>query len=111
MSIASDKRVVMTLDAGGTGFRFSAMRSGMAITETVTRPSCSDSLSPCLTSIVAGFTLGKERCPEAPGAISFGFPGPADHRRGIIPDPSLGANPGIRLSLHLVLRPPITTHD
>ena len=94
MSISPDKRVVMTLDAGGTSFRFSAMRSGVAITETVTLPSCGDSLSRCLSNIVAGFTLVKEWCSEAPVAISFAFPGPADYRRGIIGD--LGNLPGFR---------------
>ena len=33
----SDNRVVMTLDAGGTNFRFSAMRGGVAVTETMLR--------------------------------------------------------------------------
>jgi hexokinase len=29
----------MTLDAGGTNLRFSAMRGGLAVTETITMPS------------------------------------------------------------------------
>jgi glucokinase len=94
MSINSDKRIVMTLDAGGTSFRFSAMRSGVAITDTITLPSDGENLSRCLSNIATGFTRVKDRCPETPVAISFAFPGPADYPRGIIGD--LGNLSGFR---------------
>ena len=86
MDIHSDTRVVMTLDAGGTNFRFSAVCGGKAVTETVSMPSRGDDLAHCLADIVAGFERVKALCPSAPGAISFAFPGPADYPNGIIGD-------------------------
>ncbi len=94
MDLRSDKRIVMTLDAGGTNFRFSAIRGGEPVTETVTTPSNGDNLDQCLTNIVEGFSRIRELCPEMPAAISFAFPGPADYPRGIIGD--LGNLPGFR---------------
>src|SRR5260221_6975044 len=90
----TDQRIVMTLDAGGTNFRFSAMRAGKAVTETVAMPSNGDNLERCLANIVEGFTRVKNGCPDAPVAISFAFPGPADYPNGIIGD--LGNLPGFR---------------
>jgi len=87
-----DPRVVMTLDAGGTSFRFSAMRGNQFVTPTVTMPSNADNLDRCLTNIIEGFTAIKQKCPAAPVAISFAFPGPADYPNGIIGDlPNLPA--------------------
>ncbi len=94
MDLANDKRIVMTLDAGGTTFRFSAIRGGGPVTETIAVPSNGDNLDQCLTNIVDGFTRVRELCPEMPAAISFAFPGPADYPRGIIGD--LGNLPGFR---------------
>jgi len=89
-----ESRIVMTLDAGGTSFRFSAMRAGKAVTSTVTLPSNGDDLKKCLANIVEGFTQIKKQCPKPPVAISFAFPGPADYPAGIIGDlPNL---PGFR---------------
>ena len=94
MDLKNDKRIVMTLDAGGTNFRFSAMRGGAPATDTVAMPSNGDNLDQCLTNIVEGFTRIREMCPALPSAISFAFPGPADYPRGIIGDlPNL---PGFR---------------
>jgi glucokinase len=81
-----DLRTVMTLDAGGTNFRFSAMRGGKPIVETVMMPSCPNNLKDCLMRLVEGFRRVKKTCPEPPAAISFAFPGPADYPRGIIGD-------------------------
>jgi len=81
-----DKRVVLTLDAGGTSFRFSAMQAGRPVTGTITLPSDGDKLKKCLGNIVAGFAEVKQRCPRPPAAISFAFPGPADYPLGIIGD-------------------------
>ncbi|HTY63743.1 MAG TPA: ROK family protein [Acidobacteriota bacterium] len=94
MNLKSDHRIVMTLDAGGTNFRFSAMRAGEPVTDTVSMPSNGDNLDQCLTNIVEGFTKVRELCPELPSAISFAFPGPADYPKGIIGD--LGNLPGFR---------------
>ena len=94
MNTKSDKRIVMTLDAGGTNFRFSAMRGNKPVTKTVTTPSNGDNLDLCLANIVQGFTLIRSQCPAPPSAISFAFPGPADYPNGIIGD--LGNLPGFR---------------
>ena len=94
MNLAADSRIVMTLDAGGTNFRFSAMRGGKPVTETVGLPSNGSDLPQCLANLIEGFSRVKALCPDAPSAISFAFPGPADYPRGIIGD--LGNLPGFR---------------
>jgi glucokinase len=94
MDMKSDRRIVLTLDAGGTNFRFSAIRGGEPATETISMPSNGDDLDQCLTNIVEGFTRIRDLCPELPAAISFAFPGPADYPKGIIGD--LGNLPGFR---------------
>ena len=94
MDLASESRIVMTLDAGGTNLRFSAMRGGKPVTETVSLPSNGADLTKCLANIIDGFTQVKALCPEPPSAISFAFPGPADYPNGIIGD--LGNLPGFR---------------
>ena len=87
-----DSRIVMTLDAGGTSFRFSAMRANKPVTATVTTPSNGDDLKKCLANLVDGFAQIKKQCPRPPVAISFAFPGPADYPAGIIGDlPNLPA--------------------
>lgn len=82
----NDTRIVMTLDAGGTTFRFSAMDSKGQITPTITVPTRGNDLNCCLFQVVEGFTRVKKLCPERPTAISFAFPGPADYPNGIIGD-------------------------
>ena len=84
----------MTLDAGGTNFRFSAICGNRPVTETVSMQSNGDNLDRCLANIVEGFTRIKKQCPVMPVAISFAFPGPADYPGGIIGD--LGNLPGFR---------------
>jgi glucokinase len=87
-----DPRVVMTLDAGGTSFRFSALRGIKSVTPTTVLPSNADNLDRCLGNIIEGFTTTQQKCPEKPVAISFAFPGPADYPHGIIGDlPNLPA--------------------
>lgn len=88
----SDQRVVMTLDAGGTSFRFSAMQGSKPVTPTVTMPSNADNLERCLGTLIDGFTRTRQICPSPPIAVSFAFPGPADYPKGIIGDlPNLPA--------------------
>lgn len=92
MDTARDSRVVMTLDAGGTNFVFSAIRGNKEIVEPITLPSGAHDLKLCFDTIVDGFTRVMRQCPESPVAISFAFPGPADYPAGIIGDlPNLPA--------------------
>jgi len=84
--VSADRRTVMTLDAGGMNFRFSAMRGGRPVVESVLMPSCPNDLNDCLLRLVEGFRRIKEACSGPPDAISFAFPGPADYPLGIIGD-------------------------
>ncbi|MGI6243395.1 MAG: ROK family protein [Prevotella sp.] len=79
-----DERVVMTLDAGGTNFVFSAIRGGIQVTPPYHLPAVTDDLEGCLHQLVEGFRYVKSHCPAAPSAISFAFPGPADYVHGVI---------------------------
>jgi len=94
MNPINDSRIVMTLDAGGTNFCFSAVCGNATIAGPVVLSSDGDDLDKCLGNIVEGFTQIRDRCPELPAAISFAFPGPADYPNGIIGD--LGNLPGFR---------------
>lgn len=80
----NDKRIVITLDAGGTNFVFGAMQANEFIVEPYSVPSNSTELAPCLQSMVDGFEYIISQLPEEPVAISFAFPGPADYPNGII---------------------------
>jgi glucokinase len=94
MQLNSDSRIVMTLDAGGTNLRFSAMRAGELLFDPIAMPTEANNLDRCLANIVEGFTQARSRCPAAPVAISFAFPGPVDYPAGIVGD--LGNLPGFR---------------
>jgi glucokinase len=92
MNYNSDERIVMTLDAGGTNFRFSAIQGGEQIVEEIRIDSNAHNLDICLNNIIEGFTKVKKSLPKDPVAISFAFPGPADYPNGIIGDlPNLPA--------------------
>ena len=92
MDYRSDKRIVMTLDAGGTNFVFTAFRGNEQILDEITLASHADNLDRCLSTAVQGFEAVKKKLPAPPAAISFAFPGPADYPQGIIGDlPNLPA--------------------
>lgn len=74
----------MTLDAGGTNFVFSAIQDSHEVVTPVTLPSNAHNLDQCLKRIIDGFQLVKSKLTQAPSAISFAFPGPADYENGII---------------------------
>lgn len=80
----SDKRIVMTLDAGGTNFVFSAIQGNKHIVSPICMSSESDNLDNCLNNILEGFRLVKKQLLLQPVAISFAFPGPADYKNGVI---------------------------
>ena len=83
---STDSRIVLTLDGGGTNFRFTATQGNRPIVETVALPSCGYNLERSLANIIEGFSRVQEQCPQPPVAISFAFPGPADYPNGIIGD-------------------------
>ncbi len=80
----TDQRIVVTLDAGGTNFVFSAMRGYDFIVDPITYPSNAHDLDLCLSTMVKGFAEVIEKLDEKPVALSFAFPGPADYKAGII---------------------------
>lgn len=82
----TDKRTVLTLDAGGTNFVFSAIRGNWEIVSPICLPAYPNELDKCLHSLLSGFTEVKNKLDEQPVAISFAFPGPADYENGIIGD-------------------------
>lgn len=86
MNLKEDKRIVMTLDAGGTNFVFSAIQAGEEIIEPITLPAASNQLEELLKRIIEGFKEVKIKLKEEPVAISFAFPGPAEYGQGIIGD-------------------------
>lgn len=87
-----NKPIVLTLDAGGTNFVFSAISNGIEIIDPIKLPSNSHDLEICLNTILSGFERVKRQLKHLPIAISFAFPGPADYPRGIIGDlPNLPA--------------------
>lgn len=88
----NDKRIVMTLDAGGTNLVFTAIQTNEPVVEEIRIPTDSQNLDNCLKNIIDGFSQVKAKLTEEPVAISFAFPGPADYPNGIIGDlPNLPA--------------------
>ena len=81
---ATDDRVVLTLDAGGTNFVFCAMAGNAPVTESLILPACADDLDASLRNLVEGFERTRADSPRAPVALSFAFPGPADYAMGIV---------------------------
>ena len=63
-----DSRIVLTLDAGGTKFAFSAMAAGDQIVEATETPSHADNLDLCLRTIVTGFAHVMSQLLEKPSA-------------------------------------------
>lgn len=86
MNISDDKHVVLTLDAGGTNFVFSAYQGGREIIAPITRASNANDLEKCINTIYSGFESVNAQLSHKADAISFAFPGPADYEKGIIGD-------------------------
>ena len=86
MNYEKDNRVVLTLDAGGTNFVFSAIQGNEEIVDPVTLPSNADDLQKSLQTIIDGFDAVNKRLKEPAVAVSFAFPGPADYPNGVIGD-------------------------
>ena len=78
--------IIFILDAGGTGFKFSAVKDYKEIIDPFTIPSAAETLEEVLQKLIYGFHECEARCGFQPRAISFCFPGPADYPNGIIGD-------------------------
>lgn len=58
----NDHRIVMTLDAGGTNFVFSAIRGCREIVAPVRLDAVNDDIARCLDALVAGFEAIEKNC-------------------------------------------------
>ena len=70
----TDKRTVITLDAGGTNFVFGAIRGNQDVIKPISLPSNSHDLGQCLETLERGFREVINALDEKPVAISFAFP-------------------------------------
>jgi len=86
MTYKTDPRIVMTLDAGGTNFVFSAVQAEKEIVEPIILSAKGETLDSILETIIDGFQQVESKVGAKPVAISFAFPGPADYENGIIAD-------------------------
>lgn len=86
MLLSNDNHLILTLDAGGTNFVFSAYQGGREIADPITLPSNAHDLDRCIGTIISGFEKVSAELPRPADAISFAFPGPADYALGIIGD-------------------------
>ncbi len=84
MNMSKEERGVLTLDAGGTNFVFSAIRNYKEIVEPVTLQPHPDDLGKCLDTIIRGFEDTLKKMDNKPVAISFAFPGPSNYEMGIL---------------------------
>ena len=100
MDLFSDKRTVLTLDAGGTNFVYSAIKEGKEVVKPVNKPSYGVDLDKCIASMKEGFREVIKQLNEPAVAISFAFPGPCDYPNGIVGD--LANLPGFRGGVPLV---------
>ena len=77
---------MLTLDAGGTSFRFNAIQGGRLLLDPIRVPTAGADLAACLDQLVAGFEAVLRAVGGEAVALSFAFPGPADYAAGIIGD-------------------------
>ena len=82
----NDKRVVLTLDAGGTNLVFSAIQGGNEIIEPIILPCTPNDLEALLKQLEKGFQSVMDAVETDIYAISFAFPGPSNYKLGIIGD-------------------------
>ena len=84
MNPKTDPRTVITLDAGGTNFVFTAIQGNNEIAFPVILPSNAVELSDCIDTIEEGFHAVIKQLKQKPVALSVAFPGPSDYRTGVI---------------------------
>ena len=78
-------QTILTLDAGGTNFVFSALKNGEELGVPICKKAIISDLEECLYSIIKGFEELMQEMEEKPSAISFAFPGASGNGKGIIP--------------------------
>ena len=66
---ATDQRIVMTLDAGGSSLKFSAVRGNQPLIDPLSLTTEAADLDRCLGNIVRGFENVKQSFPEPPVAM------------------------------------------
>ncbi|SMO88962.1 ROK family protein [Gracilimonas mengyeensis] len=76
--------IILTLDAGGTNFSFSAIQQEQQLGDTLALPAQAEDLDQCIAYLKQGFLELIKELDQKPSAISFAFPGPADYRHGVI---------------------------
>jgi len=74
MSYKTDKRVVLTLDAGGTNFVFSAVQAEQEIIEPFVQSAKGENLEAILKNIIEGFNRVKLKINKNPLPSVFAFP-------------------------------------
>jgi glucokinase len=79
-----EHRTILSLDAGGTNFIFTAIKDFKEVITPFRKPAYSDNLEKCLATVMDGFKQAQAQLPEKASAISFAFPGPADYKKGVI---------------------------
>jgi len=84
MNPDTDNRIILTLDAGGTNFVFSAIQANREIIKPIHLPAEAHDQEKCLVNIISGFSRTMNAVKNKAAAISFAFPGPADYANGII---------------------------
>ena len=93
MPALTDPRIVLTLDAGGTSFRFDAVQAGRTLIDPPIRlPSLGHDLDASLGQLVRGFESVHAATGRRAVALALAFPGPSDYAHGVIGDlPNLPA--------------------
>jgi len=81
-----NEQIILTLDAGGTNFVFSAIQGNEEIVKPIHEKAWPHDLDKCLDTIVKGFGEVNMQLSQKASGISFAFPGPADYPGGIIGD-------------------------
>jgi len=78
--------IVMSLDAGGQSYVFSAIQDAKEVISPISVSFKGADLETTLKGIIEYFWKVVAQLPQKPVAISFGFPGPCDYPLGIIGD-------------------------
>lgn len=84
MKSVNSNNTVLTLDAGGTNFIFSAVNESGILETSIQLPASTSNQDACTQTIIEGFESLVNQISFPIVAISFAFPGPSDYENGII---------------------------